>query len=150
MRIRDFIKEEELSTKKLKIAYICVHNSCRSQIAEALTKLYHSDFFEAFSAGTKLKDSINEDALKTMNNLHKYDMSATQKSKLITNLPKDIDIVVTMGCNVSCPSIKSNYREDWGLDDPTGKQEEVFIDIISIINEKIINLRKRVESKQLK
>ena len=97
---------------KPKVAFICVHNSCRSQIAEALGKQLASDVFESFSAGTELKDCINPDAVRLMKQLYGIDMEATQRPKLLEGLPA-IDVVVTMGCNVECPYLPCKRREDW-------------------------------------
>jgi len=133
--------------KKIKVAYVCVHNSCRSQMAEAITKLKYPDFFEAYSGGTETKPQINQDAVKTIKNLHNVDMNLTQKSKLIDDLPEDIDILITMGCNVECPALPCKYREDWGLDDPTGLGDEVFIETAELIDQKIKHLKDRISSK---
>lgn len=135
--------------KKIKVAYVCVHNSCRSQMAEAITKLKYNDFFDAFSAGTETKPQINQDAIKTIKLLYNIDMNQTQKSKLIDDLPQDIDILITMGCNVECPALPCKYREDWGLDDPTGLNQKVFIEIARLIDDKIKKLRNRIEEKTI-
>ena len=88
-----------------KVAFICVHNSCRSQIAEALGRYLAADVFESYSAGTELKDRINQDAVRLMKELYHIDMEAEgQCSKLLSDLPP-VDVVVTMGCNVQCPSL---------------------------------------------
>ncbi|HNW86827.1 MAG TPA: arsenate reductase ArsC [Candidatus Limiplasma sp.] len=123
-----------------KVAFICVHNSCRSQIAEALGKRLAADVFESYSAGTELKDQINPDAVRLMKQLYGIDMEATQKPKLLEALPP-IDIVVTMGCNVSCPYLPCKRREDWGLPDPTGQGDEAFLDVIRKIEAKILELK---------
>lgn len=133
---------------KPKVAFICVHNSCRSQMAEALGKLYGSDIFESYSAGTETKPMINQDAVRIINNLYNIDMSMTQKSKLISDIPK-IDIVIKMGCNVICPYLPARHIEDWGLDDPTGKSDKEFIKIAKIIEEKIKDLGRRIKEGQL-
>lgn len=130
---------------KPKIAFICVHNSCRSQIAEALGKYYANDVFESFSAGTETKPQINQDAVRLMKEIYHIDMEKTQYSKLIDELPK-IDIVITMGCNVECPYIVCSHREDWGLEDPTGKSDEEFKGVIKNIENKILELKKRLNS----
>lgn len=131
--------------KKYKVAFICVHNSCRSQMAEAISKLLASDTFEAYSAGTHIKNQINKDAVKVIKDLYLVDMQETQKSKLIDSLP-DIDIIVTMGCEVECPYLPSLHREDWGLDDPTGKPIEVFIETAKTIESKVNDLAYRVKN----
>ena len=117
---------------KPKVAFVCVHNSCRSQMAEALGKLFASDIFDSYSGGAEKKPKINQDAVKTINKLYGVNMNETQYSKLITELP-EVDIVVKMGCNVVCPFLPSKHEEDWGLDDPTGKDEKEFIKTARII-----------------
>ncbi len=125
---------------KLKVAFICVHNSCRSQIAEALGKHLASDVFESFSAGTETKPQINQDAVRLMKQIYGIDMEKTQRSKLLEDIPP-VDVVVTMGCNVQCPFLPCKHREDWGLEDPTGKSDEEFIKVIQEIEDKIKKLR---------
>lgn len=125
---------------KPKVAFVCVHNSCRSQIAEALGKKLAFDVFESYSAGTELKDHINPDAVRIMKSLYGIDMEKTQYNKLITDIPEP-DVVVFMGCNVSCPNVPSQYAENWRLDDPTDKGDEQFIQIIEQIESKIKRLR---------
>ena len=128
---------------KPKVAFICVHNSCRSQIAEALGKYLAADVFESYSAGTETKPQINQDAVRLMKRAYSIDMELTQHSKLLSEIPF-VDIVITMGCNVACPYLPCNHREDWGVDDPTGKADEVFIKTIQDIEEKILKLRERL------
>ena len=127
-----------------KVAFVCVHNSCRSQIAEALGRHLASDVFESYSAGTERKDRINPDAVRLMKELYSIDMEAEgQHSKLLTDLPP-VDMVITMGCNVQCPSLPCQWREDWGLADPTGQPDAVFLETIHRIEEKILQLKERV------
>lgn len=126
----------------LKIAFICVHNSCRSQIAEALGKKLAGDKFEFYSAGTEIKPQINQDVVRLMKEIYDINMEKTQSSKLLQDIPP-VDIVITMGCNVGCPYLPCQYREDWGLEDPTGQSDAVFKDIIQQIETKVLALRKR-------
>ena len=126
-------------TKK-KVAFICVHNSCRSQIAEALGKHLASDIFESFSAGTETKPKINQDAVRIMKELYGIDMEQTQYSKLITDIPNP-DVAISMGCNVGCPFVGRAFDDNWGLEDPTGKSEEEFKIIISEIEKRILQLK---------
>lgn len=135
--------------KKIKVAYVCVHNSCRSQMAEALTNLYHSDTFEAYSGGTETRPQINQDAVRIINAFDGVNMNETQSSKLIDDLPLDIDILITMGCNVECPFLPCQMREDWGLDDPSGLEDEAFIYTRKLILEKINHLKERIENKEI-
>ena len=129
--------------RKPKVAFVCVHNSCRSQIAEALGKKLAGDVFESYSAGTEVKPRINQDAVRLIKQLHGIDMEATQHSKLLCDIPQ-VDVVITMGCNVQCPNIPCSLREDWGLEDPTGKDDDAFIKTIRLIEEKMIDLRARM------
>ena len=125
-------------------AFICVHNSCRSQIAEALGRHLAADVFESYSAGTETKPQINQDAVRLMKQVRHIDMEAEgQHSKLLTEIPA-VDVVVTMGCNVQCPFLPCRWREDWGLEDPTGKPDEAFLKTIRLIEEKILDLKARL------
>ena len=133
---------------KKKVAFICVHNSCRSQMAEALGKLYGDEVFESYSAGTETKPEINQDAVRIIKDLYKVNMNETQKSKLLTDIPK-IDIAIKMGCNVVCPYLPAKHTEDWGLDDPTGKSDEEFIKTAKVIEEKIKDLALRIKNNEL-
>ena len=125
-----------------KVAFICVHNSCRSQIAEALGKYLASDVFESYSAGTETKPQINQDAVRLMKQLYDIDMEKTQYSKLLKDIP-EVDIVITMGCNVQCPYLPCQYREDWGLEDPTGKDDKEFIKVIKEIEGNVMKLKEK-------
>jgi arsenate reductase len=131
---------------KPKVAFICVHNSCRSQVAEALGKHLAGDVFESYSAGTETKPHINQDAVRLMKQLHGIDMEETQHPKLLSEIPP-VDVVITMGCNVACPHLPCRHREDWGLDDPTGKDDEVFIAVIREIETKIKDLSDRIRKR---
>ena len=126
-----------------KVAFICVHNSCRSQIAEALGKKLAADVFESYSAGTETKTRINPDAVRLMKQVHGIDMEATQRSKLLSDIP-EVDVVITMGCNVQCPFLPCSHREDWGLEDPSGKEDAAFLETIRLIEEKILDLKNRI------
>ena len=130
--------------RKLKVAFICVHNSCRSQIAEALGKKLAFDVFESYSAGSEKKMQINQDAVGIMKKLYGIDMEKTQYSKLVCDIPTP-DILISMGCNVECPYIGMPFDDDWGLDDPTGKSEEEYIKVITEIEGKVLALRERIQ-----
>jgi len=125
--------------RKPNVAFICVHNSCRSQIAEALGKKLASDVFESYSAGTETKPQINQDAVRLMKELYGIDMEPAQYSKTVDKIPKP-DIAISMGCDVGCPFIGKAFDDDWGLPDPTGKSDAIFIAVIRQIEERIRNL----------
>ena len=129
--------------RKPRVAFVCVHNSCRSQIAEALGKKLAGDVFESHSAGTETKPQINRDAVRLMKQIHGIDMEETQRSKLLSDIP-EVDVVITMGCNVQCPFLPCSHREDWGLEDPSGKCDEAFLETIRLIEEKVLDLKARL------
>lgn len=122
---------------KKKIAFICVHNSCRSQIAEALGKHFAGDRFDFYSAGTETKPHINQDAVRLMKQLYDIDMEQTQYSKTIDKIPSP-DIAISMGCDVGCPFIGRAF-DDWGIQDPTGRSDDFFKKIIKKIEDRVRN-----------
>ena len=129
---------------KRKVAFICVHNSCRSQIAEALGKHLAGDVIESYSAGTETKPQINQDAVRQMKEIYGIDMEANgQHSKLISEIP-EVEMAISMGCNVGCPFIGRAFDDNWGLEDPTGKSDEEFKSVINRIEKKICELKKSV------
>ena len=135
--------------KKWKVGFICTHNSCRSQIAEAFGKELASDVFESYSAGTQIKDQINPDAVRILKVKYGMDMIANgQYNKTLDQLPK-LDVVITMGCGVQCPMIDCTYREDWGLQVPTGESDAVFIQVIEEIETRIRLITQRLTKDEL-
>ena len=136
------------SRAKPRVAFVCVHNSCRSQMAEALSKKLAGDVFESCSAGTETKPKINQDAVRLMKQVYGVDMEEGQYSKLLSELPP-VDIVVTMGCNVQCPTLPCSHREDWGLDDPSGKDDGAFLAVMSAIEEKVLDLKRHIQAGEL-
>lgn len=133
---------KNMDDKKLKVAFVCVHNSCRSQMAEALGKHFAGDRFEFYSAGTETKPQINQDAVRLIKELYGIDMELTQYSKTIDKIPTP-DIAISMGCDVGCPYIGREFDDNWGLADPTGKDDEQFIEVIRQIEKNILNLKGR-------
>lgn len=129
---------------KKKVAFICVHNSCRSQIAEALGRHLAAEAFDSYSAGTERKPQINQDAVRIMKELYDIDMEKDgQYSKLIYEIPEP-DIAISMGCNVRCPFVGRPFDADWGLEDPTGKSDEEFKAVIARIEQNILQLKSRI------
>lgn len=124
---------------KDKVAFICVHNSCRSQIAEALGKHFSGDKYDFYSAGTETKPQIDKDAVRLMKRLYSIDMEQTQYSKTIDSIPVP-DTVISMGCEVGCPYIDRAFDDNWGLPDPTGQSDEVFVEVIKQIEDRVRSL----------
>lgn len=126
-----------------KVAFVCVHNACRSQIAEALGRHLAAGVFESHSAGTEPKPRIDPDALRLMKRRYGIDMEQVQRPKALSALPP-VDVVVTMGCGVACPILPCRHREDWSLEDPTGKDEEAYLRVIGEIEGRIKELMARI------
>lgn len=135
-------------TRKPRVAFICVHNSCRSQMAEALGKHFASEVYESYSAGTELRPHINQDAVRLIKAIYDIDMESTQHSKLLSDI-SEVDVVIKMGCNVVCPFLPSQHEEDWGLDDPSGKSDDEFQLIIDKIEANVKELARRITSGEL-
>ena len=121
---------------KKKIAFLCVHNSCRSQMAEALGKHLRGDEFDFYSAGSETKPQINRDAVRLIKQLYGIDMEKKQYSKTFDKIPTP-DIVISMGCDVGCPYIGREFDDNWSLADPTGKDDDAFIAVIRQMEAKI-------------
>lgn len=126
---------------KRKIAFVCVHNSCRSQIAEALGNYLAGDVFDFYSVGTETKPQINQDAVRLMKKLYHIDMEKTQYSKTYDKIPTP-DIAISMGCDVGCPYIGREFDANWGLPDPTGCADKTFLEVIAEIEKNILELKK--------
>ncbi len=127
-----------------KVAFVCVHNSCRSQMAEGWAKKLGSDVLEVYSAGTEAYPEVKPNAVKVMEEAG-VDMSE-HRPKLLSEIPEEVDILVTMGCNVVCPYWPNQHQEDWGLDDPSGGPLDDFRKTRDIIKEKVEDLIDRVKN----
>lgn len=132
---------------KKKVAFVCVHNSCRSQMAEGWAKRLASDVLEVYSAGTEDYHEVKPLAVKVMEEVG-VDMS-DHRPKLLSDIPDEIDILITMGCNVVCPFIPNSHSEDWGLDDPSGGPIEDYRETSNLIKVKVEELIKRVKNKEI-
>ena len=130
-------------SRKPRLAFVCVHNACRSQMAEAIARILAGDVFDSFSAGTETKPAIDPTAVRLVREQYGVDMTETQYSKTLDALP-EVDVVVTMGCNVQCPSLPCRRREDWGLDDPTGKEDSVYLAVMETIRQRVLELRREL------
>ena len=131
-----------MKSNKLKVVFVCVHNSCRSQIAEALGKHLAGEQYEFYSAGTETKPHINLDAVRIMKELYGIDMELTQYSKTVDRVPIP-DIAISMGCEVGCPYVGKAFDDNWGLPDPTGQSDDIFKEVILQIEEKILQLKEQ-------
>jgi arsenate reductase len=126
-------------TERKKVAFLCVHNSCRSQMAEALGKHLRGEEFAFYSAGTETKPRINQDAVRLMKEHYGIDMEQTQFSKMVDRIPVP-DVVISMGCDVGCPYIGRPFDDNWQLPDPTGQSDEAFEAVMEEIHRRILEL----------
>lgn len=132
---------------KRKVAFLCVHNSCRSQMAEGWANKLGSDLLEVYSAGTEVYPEVKPLAVEVMEEAG-IDMS-DHRPKLLSDIPSELDVLVTMGCNVTCPYLPNSHTEDWGLEDPSGGPIEEFRVTRDLIKTKVEELIRRVEKGQL-
>jgi protein-tyrosine-phosphatase len=130
-----------------KVAFVCTHNSCRSQMAEGWAKHLGKGLIEVYSAGTENYPNIKPLAVKVMKESG-IDIS-DQRPKLIGEIPQELDVLITMGCGVACPFIPCQHREDWALTDPSGGPIEEYRKTREIIRQNVIDLLKKIESDQL-
>ena len=122
-----------------KVLFVCVENSCRSQIAEAFARMYGNNEIEVYSAGSKPSGKINDKTIETMKEIG-YDLSK-HKSKSLDEIPKgNYDYVVTMGCGDNCPLIPATHREDWAIPDPKELSADEFKKIRDMIAVKVKQL----------
>ncbi|MDW7662090.1 MAG: arsenate reductase ArsC [Bacillota bacterium] len=132
---------------KYKVAFVCVHNSCRSQMAEGWTKKLGSDIFDVYSAGTEDYPEVKPLAVQVMEEVG-VDMSE-HKPKLLSDIPSELDLLITMGCNVVCPFVPNQHSEDWGFDDPSGGPIEGFRETRELIKQKVEELIQRVKTGEI-
>ncbi len=130
------------------IGFICVHNSCRSQIAEFIAKHRYSHLFNACSAGSELATEINPNVVRLIKEIYDVDIKDKQEPKLITQIPK-LDVAISMGCNVDCTNINCDLHQDWGIEDPTGKCDEDYKLVINIIEDKMLELAEAIMNKSI-
>lgn len=129
------------------VAFVCIHNSCRSQMAEGFAKALGSDVLTVYSAGTEEYPGPKPMAIEVMEDVG-IDMSK-HTSKLLSDIPPKLDILITMGCGVECPYVPSEHREDWGLEDPSGGPKKGFEETRDIIKLKVLELIKQVKRGEL-
>ena len=125
-----------------KVVFLCVENSCRSQIAEAFANIHGKEKILAFSAGSKPSGTINPKAISLMTELN-YDLS-THQSIHVDKLPDvEIDAMISMGCGDSCPSIRAKERIEWDIPDPKEMEDQDFKEVIKNIERKVLDFLKK-------
>lgn len=122
-----------------KVLFVCVENSCRSQMAEAFSKVYGKDVMESYSSGSRASGKVNEKAIKSMQEVG-YDLDA-HKSKSLNEIPDiEYDIAITMGCGDECPYVKAKQRQDWAIPDPKNMNDQEFNEVRDMIKHKVLSL----------
>ena len=112
-------------SEKKKLLFVCVENSCRSQMAEAFARIHGGDAVKAFSAGSRPSGMVNPKAIAAMREVG-YDL-ATHVSKSLDDVPQlEWDLVATMGCGDECPFVRAKRREDWQIADPKNMDNDDF------------------------
>jgi arsenate reductase len=129
-----------------KILFVCVGNSCRSQMAEGFARHYGKGKINATSAGTQPADKINSKAAEVMKEKG-IDISGQTPKLLTAKMTKSADLVVSMGCGVeeSCPASLQKNMIDWGLEDPYGQSLEKYREIRDLIEKKVKELLNRIQ-----
>ena len=123
----------------MKLLFVCVENSCRSQMAEGLARLLGGDRVDAHSAGSRPSGVVNPRAIEIMAELG-YDLSP-HRSSAIDDVPAGpYDAVITMGCGDACPHVPATRREDWDIADPSGMPLEGFRDVRDDIRTRVARL----------
>jgi protein-tyrosine-phosphatase len=122
-----------------KILFVCVENSCRSQMAEAFAKIHGQNIIESYSAGSKPSGTVNPKAIETMNELG-YDLTK-HTSKSLQHIPTSkYEYAITMGCGDECPFVIAKHKEDWKIPDPKHMSKEEFRVVRDLIESKIKDL----------
>lgn len=128
--------------KRPTVAFVCTHNACRSQVAQAMAQALAADALVVYSAGTNPANRINPDAARLL--ASEFGIASDDlRPKTLSQIPEP-DILITMGCGVECPNLPAAYREDWGLEDPTGMSDHAFLHVMRAIQQRVVGLRARV------
>ncbi|HVN66875.1 MAG TPA: arsenate reductase ArsC [Candidatus Sulfotelmatobacter sp.] len=136
-----------MAEKKAKILFVCVENSCRSQMAEGFARVLGGDKIEAFSAGSKPSGTVDPDAIVVMKEV---DIDISQaRSKGFADLPvQDYDYAVTMGCEDVCPFFPAREELIWDIPDPKGRDLIVFRTVRDEIKRQVAALIKRITAEK--
>ncbi|MDH5648839.1 MAG: arsenate reductase ArsC [Gammaproteobacteria bacterium] len=126
-----------------KVLFVCIENSCRSQLAEAFARIHAENVWQVYSSGSNPSGVVNYKAITAMEELG-YDMS-THCSKSLEQIPDVVyDVVITMGCGDRCPSVRAIKREDWNIPDPKHMDETAFREVRDHIEKQVLGLLDRM------
>ncbi len=109
------------------VAFVCTHNACRSQMAQALAERMMPGEATFLSAGTDPAPRVDAGAMEELSRRGVPEETiAALRPKYLSELPTHVDWLVTMGCGVACPALPCAHREDWGLKDPMGGPKQHY------------------------
>ena len=125
-----------METKKIKVLFVCVENACRSQMAQGFAEAFGKGKLEVYSAGSRPSSHINPLAIEVIKEKD-IDLS-NRRPKRLNDLPTvEMDYLITMGCEETCPAVPAKKMIEWEIPDPKGKSIDVFREIRNIIEEKV-------------
>lgn len=127
----------------LRLLFVCVENSNRSQMAEAFARMLGGDGVEAFSAGSAPSGKVNPRAVRAMAELG-YDLTTHRSESVAEVASGAFDAVVTMGCGDACPAVPARVREDWALPDPRAMEPEEFKVVRDAVRDRVAELLARL------
>lgn len=126
------------------LLFVCVENSCRSQIAEAFARIHGAGEVEVYSAGSRPSGKVNPKAIESMRELD-YDLTK-HDSKSLEEIPNvEYDFAVTMGCGDECPFVRAKRREDWQIPDPKDLPIEQFRETRNLIEQKVKDILSQIK-----
>ncbi len=126
-----------------RVLFVCVENSCRSQMAQAFANIHGKGRVEAHSAGSRPSGQVNPKAIASMRELG-YDL-AKHASKSLQDIPDvEYEAAITMGCGDACPMVRARVHEDWGIPDPKNMSMEEFRQVRDQIESKVKALVERL------
>ena len=125
------------------VLFVCIENSCRSQMAEAFGNIYGQDIIKAYSSGSRPSGQVNPKAVASMRDAG-YDLTV-HTSKGLDDIPDiEYDLVVTMGCGDACPVVRAKARRDWDIPDPKNMKAKEFAEVRDLIRVKVQELIKNI------
>jgi arsenate reductase (thioredoxin) len=125
-----------MPAKKVRVLFVCIENSNRSQMAQAFAAMYGGDRVEALSAGSKPSGRVNPKAIAAMKELG-YDLTTHTSKSVEQYNGQDMDVAVTMGCGDACPLVKARRRIDWQIPDPRDLPPTEFNAVRDLIAQKV-------------
>ena len=137
------IKANNMNKETKKILFVCVQNASRSQIAQGFAEAFGKGRVEVYSAGSHPSSHINPLAIEVMKEKG-IDLSGRRPKALNDLPPVEMDYLITMGCEETCPAVPTKEIIDWQIPDPKGKPIEFFRNVRELIKEKVRSLLEEI------